>query len=599
MAFKGIQVIINGIDKLSPAIDSPMKKLEKMGQSFAKIGKAATIGVTIPILAAGAASVKSAIDINATMANIATLIPGNTERVLSLKDAVQGLSIASGKSTKDIGEGLYQVISTFGDTADSVKLLDINVRAAAAGLATTEEAILFTGAVTKAYGDTSASAMQKVADLGFQTVNLGVTTFPELAGAIGQVTPLAKTMGISLEELFGVMATATGVTGNTSAVATQFSSILTSLIKPTSDMAGMLEYLGFSSGKAMLQEYGLTKSLKTIVEMSDKAGVSLGNMFGRKEAMVLSLALTGTQAGELEKKIDAMHKSSGALASAFKEQTQGINKAGFEFSVLKSKIEVLGQKIGQKLLPVVITLIEKFTPLVDKISDMQPEALQLILIVGGLAAAVGPLILGFSMAALSTVTLYKAFIQIPVAVKAVTFVFKALSFVLKGMFLNPVGLAVLAIGLLIYNIYLLKKNWGSIVDVFSSKFMILQTLSFFFADIAKSIGHIIAFIPGLGKVAGFFKNAGVGFEMNATERAQKEFGINPVLARERIGLEGVRASPVTQRTPEVERLARERKEKSEVLVKFANAPKGMRIEEVNSGDIDLSTELGSIISGAY
>jgi TP901 family phage tail tape measure protein len=599
MAFKGIQVIINGIDKLSPVLDSPMKKLEKMGQSFSKVGRAATIGLSLPILAAGAASVKSAIDINSSMANIATLIPGNTERVLSLKKSIQDLSIASGKSTKDIGSGLYQVISTFGDTADTVKLLDINVRAASAGLATTEQAILFTGAVTKAYGDTSAAAMQKVADLGFQTVNLGVTTFPELAEAIGNVTPLAKTMGISLEELFGVMATATGVTGNTSAVATQFASVLTSLIKPTENMASMLNYLGFASGEAMLKEYGFTKTLKTIVEMSNKAGISLGTMFGRKEAMVLSLALTGTQSKELEKKIDAMRHSSGALTSAFKEQTQGINKAGFQFSVLGSKLTVLAQKAGDKLLPVITELVDKFTPLIDKFINMQPEALKLILVIGGLLAVIGPLILGFSMTALTAVNLYKALVQIPIAVKAVTFVFKTLGTVMKGLFLNPVGLSIIAIGLLIYNIYLLKKNWGSITDAFSSKFMIIQTLSFFLADIAKSIGHIIAFIPGLGKVAGFFKLAGKGFEIQASERSNKQFGVNPVLARDRIGTEGVRPNTFTQRASEIERLSREKKEKSEVLVKFENAPKGMRIQDVKSGSVDINTELGSILSGAY
>lgn len=599
MPFKGIQVIINGIDKLSPVIDSPMKKLEKMGTAFSKIGKMATIGLTLPIIAAGAASVKSAVDLNASMANVATLIPETGKRIYDLRDNVQSLSMETGKAGTDIAGGLYQVISAFGDSADTAKRLEINVKAAKAGLSSTSEAILFTGAVTKAYGDTSAAAMQKVADLGFQTVRLGVTTFPELAGSIGRVTPLAKTMGVNLEELFGVMATLTGVTGDTAEVSTQMSGILAAMIKPTAELESLFKFLGYSSGQAMIKELGFAKSLQTMVGMADKAGVSIGKLFGRKEAMIGALALTGAQANDFANKMDAMKNSSGALDKAFKAQTEGINKTGHSFDILKTKVVAMGQKIGEKLLPVLDSLFTKISPVIDKIMDMQPEALQLIIIVGGLAAAIGPLILAFSSCAMSIVMFYKAFVQIPMAIKAVSVAIKGLGMVLQFFTANPVGLALLAIGLVIYNIILLKKHWKDLTDIFSSKFMVLQTLSFFLADIYETLGHIIAFIPGLGKLAEYFKLSGKGFEIYAQERAQKEFGQNAIRSRERVGTEGIYAPPIGARTPEVERAAREKKERSELLVKFQNAPKGMRIEEVKEGGLNLETELGTILSGAY
>jgi TP901 family phage tail tape measure protein len=399
MAFKGIQVIINGIDKLSPVIDSPMKKLQKMGTAFSKIGKAATIGITLPILAAGVASAKSAIDLNASMANVATLIPETGNRIYALKDVVQALSMETGKATSDIAGGLYQVISAFGDSADTAKTLGINVKAAKAGISTTSDAILFTGAVTKAYGDTSAVAMQKVADLGFQTVKLGVTTFPELAQSIGHIAPLAQVMGVSLEELFGVMATVTGITGDTAAVSTQFAGILSAMVKPTTEMTSLFKFLGYNTGQAMIKELGFAKSLQTIVAMSEKASVSLGTLFGRKEAMILSMSLTGKQSADLAKKTDAMRMSAGALDQAFKAQTEGINKTGDSLERLKAKFIVLGQKVGDKLLPVLDSLLVKLSPILDKFINMQPEALQLIFILGGIAAVIGPLILLFSSVA--------------------------------------------------------------------------------------------------------------------------------------------------------------------------------------------------------
>ena len=124
-------------------------------------------------VAAGRASMAS-MALNRGMANVATLIPGNTERVAALKTAVQDLAAAHGKSSQDLAAGLYQTISAFGDSAGrTMRVLEINSRAATAGVATVAEAVDLTSAVTKAYGDTSAEAVQKVADLALLTVRLG------------------------------------------------------------------------------------------------------------------------------------------------------------------------------------------------------------------------------------------------------------------------------------------------------------------------------------------------------------------------------------------------------------------------------------------
>lgn len=51
------------------------------------------------------------------MANVATLIPGATQRVQTLKAAVRDLSVAHGKDSQDLASGPYQTISAFGDRA--------------------------------------------------------------------------------------------------------------------------------------------------------------------------------------------------------------------------------------------------------------------------------------------------------------------------------------------------------------------------------------------------------------------------------------------------------------------------------------------------
>lgn len=582
MALRPIKVIIEGIDRLSKQLEAPMSKLDKMAKDVGKVGKAMTIGLSLPIMAAGGAAVKMSTDLNAAMANVATIIPHNTERILELKKNVQDMSIVMGKSTGDIADGLYQVVSSFGDSAETAKILELNVKAAAAGLATTSDAINFTSAVTKAYGDTSAAAMQKVADLGFQTVNLGITTFPELAASIGSVTPLAKVMGMSLEELFGVMATASGVTGNTAEVTTQLSSILSALIKPTSTMTSLFEHLGYANGQAMMKELGFVKTLQTIVNMADKAGVSLGDLLGRKEGMTLAFALTGAQADDLNKKLDAMKNVAGTLDTAFNEQTQGINKTGFAMQQATARLTVLAQKFGDRLAPAILKVLDAATPFLDWITNLKPEAMTTILVIAGIVASIGPLMLAFTGATALVVNFTAALKHVPLVAKIAGFAIKGLGAALKFLFLNPVGLAILGIAAWGYAIYQLIKNWDDLMDAFSSKFMFLQTLNFFFADIAKSIGDILAYIPGLGKLADFFHLAGKGFEIKAAELAAEKFGSDkpsPAMAAGKIG------SSVTTN-------------KSEVKVSFANMPKGSKVESLY-GDVDLETDTGALLAGSF
>lgn len=304
------------------------------GAAFAALAAATTI------------QVKASIDLAAAMAAVATMIPGQTARIQELKREVQSLAVEVGKSTNDLAQGLYNVLSAFGDSADAVQKLEITAKAATAGVSATGEALSFLSAVTKAYGDTSAEAMEKVADLGFQTVNLGDTTFPALAAAIGGVTPQAVTLGVSLEELFGVMATATGVTGGTSEVVTQLARVFDSLMNPTETMIGLFKSLGVASGQAMIAQYGLQGAINAVISAHKASGIQLRDFIGSTRGQTLALALAGAQAEDLTRKTDEMYSAQGAMEAAFREQTKGVNAFGFALEQLKAQLGALNQTMG-------------------------------------------------------------------------------------------------------------------------------------------------------------------------------------------------------------------------------------------------------------
>lgn len=375
------------------------KAIKKMGKSMLIAG-----GVIVGSLGL---MVKSAVGFNKEMANVATLIPGQSKRINELKKNVQDLAMEYGKSTTDISNGLYQVVSAFGDTSDTAKVLEINVMAAAAGMATTADAIALTSAVTKAYGDTSAEAVQNVSDLAFQAVKLGQTTFPELASSIGRVTPLAEALNISQEELFATFATLTGVTGKASMVSTQFAGILGSMVKPTEGMGIAMSKLGKeiglgadASAKAIIDELGFKGALEGLQNQTDGTMIGLGKLFESKEALVALLPLLSSQTEVYDKKLAAMKDSVGILDEAFLEVSEGINSAGFNMEKLKQTVTVLGQRLGDKLAPTIGKIALTIAKVVRAVSDWTEKhpvltsvILKVVGALGALMVILGPILM--------------------------------------------------------------------------------------------------------------------------------------------------------------------------------------------------------------
>jgi hypothetical protein len=517
-ASSALKDVAGDVAKVGKEAKSVTEQMKGLGESMQGLGAGLTAGVTAPIVAGFCLALKASTDFNAQMANVASLGIA-TDRVLEFKGVVQEMAVEMGKSTDDLAGGLYEVISSFGDTADTVEILRINAEAAAAGLATTQEAIALTSAVTKTYGDTSAEAVQHAADLAFMTVNLGQTTFPELAASIGNVTPMAKALGVTQEELFAQMATLTGVTGGAAEVSTQLRAVYQSLLQPTEDMAGAigmlaqqldeqgiladtamvetwrrvgaslteqqtkilatasamntLEQAGKSSsaeykalnatfkdqkelakdlsenyqaaaaalGQTVVQSIGLPATLDAIAASAEGNTNQLGDMFGSVEALNAVLALSGGQAETFKEKFAAMGGVVGASATAFEAQTQGINKLGFMFSQAKAQLEVFGQKMGDVLGEALLPFVAQIGPIGDKLIgladafiNLAPPARNTILIMTGIAAALGPALVAFGTLLTVLSPLAPAFAAVASA---------------AALLISPIGLVVAALAALI------------------------------------------------------------------------------------------------------------------------------------------------------
>ena len=386
------------------------KSFAAVGQKMSAVGRSLSATVTAPLVAAGVAAFKFSNDFNAGMANVASLMPGNTARVQELGESVKQLSIDTGQSTGTMTEGLYNVVSAFGDTADTVGILGTNAQAAVAGVSSVTDAIRLTSAVTKSYGDTSAQAVQHAADLGIMAVRLGQTTFPELAASIGSVTPLTRELGVSQEELFATFATLTGVTGGAAEVSTQLRGALQALLAPTKSATALFDSLGVESGAALIEQRGLQGAIDALTAAAHATGQPLQDFIGSIEGQTLALTVAGAQSDTFKAKLSEMMGAAGATDAAFREQTEGVNAAGFAWNQFKTTASVAMIELGDAVAPIFTQVIEHVLKLVEWFTALSPQTQRVIAVVGALAAAIGPLlvVLGTvagAIAALNPVTL--------------------------------------------------------------------------------------------------------------------------------------------------------------------------------------------------
>lgn len=390
---KAVRRVTKTVDVAKEKVKELKKQFEvlnKTGAGIRNVGRDLTTRLTVPIVGFGIASVKSSMDFRKSMASVGTMIPGQSERLKRLSGEVLNLSIETGKGAKIISEGLYETISAFGEAEPPMNKLRIATRMSVAGNASVVDSLKLVSAVTKGYGDISDESAQRVSDMAFKVVELGQTTFPELAASMGRVVPIAASMNIKQRELFTSFATLTGVTGTASEVSTQLSAIMSAMLKPSEALTTTVKKLGYTSASTMVGELGLHKSLMMINDAIDGNTDKMAEMLGRKEALVGALALTGAQSTVFTDKIRKMEQVIGATDKAYMEQTAGFNKAGFTWEQAKQRAFKMSVVIGDKLLPQLEKLFAFLEPYINKISDASDEQLSFGIKIAAMVAAIGP-----------------------------------------------------------------------------------------------------------------------------------------------------------------------------------------------------------------
>lgn len=395
MAEQNLKINITGdSSKLKNALSSASSKLSSFGSKMQSVGKSLSTRLTLPLVAAGGAATKMAFDFDKSMTSIQALVGVTAEKVSEMGEAAKKMAVDTGKSSKEAAEALFFITSAGLRGKEAMDVLEMSLKAAAVGLGETKTIADLSTSAMNAYGSESLSASDAT-DILTAAVREGKLEASALAGAMGGVIPLASNMGVSFDQVGAAMA-AMSKTGTDAATgATQLTAILASLKKPSAQAVDALDAMGLSTEgvQQSLREKGLLDTLIMLQEGLKQTGQDTTALFPNIRALKGVLDLTGAGIEDNKKVFDALTDSMGATDKAFEKTAQSASfKMTQGFNAMKESLMEVGQVIMITVAPLIKKLGDFFTSLSKKFKALSPQTKKLIVVLAGIAAALGPVI---------------------------------------------------------------------------------------------------------------------------------------------------------------------------------------------------------------
>ncbi|WP_288956241.1 phage tail tape measure protein [uncultured Polaribacter sp.] len=454
MAQQELKVNITGDSrKLNNALSSASSKLSSFGSKMQGVGKSLSTRLTLPLVAAGAAATKLALDFDKSMTQIQSLVGVSASEVSKMGEAAKRMAVDTGKSANEAAEALFFITSAGLRGEEAMQVLEASLKAAAVGLGETKTIADLSTSALNAYGSENLSASEAT-DILTAAVREGKLEASQLAGSMGGVIPIASNMGVSFNEVAAAMAAMSRTGTNAAEGATQLNAILMSLQKPAEKSQKILATLGlsFEDLEKSVKQDGLLNTLTNLKESLQGTGIRMKDLFPNVRALKGVLDLTGAGVESNKQIFEALNNTMGATDEAFQKTSQS---ASFKFKKGMESMKSSLLEIGTVILPAVVKAVTKLSEfiksLTDRFKNLSPFVQNLVLGFGGILAAAGPLLIIFGkiMTGLSALG--------PVLSLAATG-FRALNAVMIANPILAVAAAIAAIGVAIYSYTKAQKD---------------------------------------------------------------------------------------------------------------------------------------------
>ena len=378
-AQKTIELIFQGVDKTGAATAAAVKNLESFGGSLKGATQpvadftVAALKVEAGVLAVGAAfttfAVKSAADFDAAFRQITTLFDATDEDLARFKDSILEYASGSSASLEEITNSLSAAI---GSGVEYSKSLDLIATAEKLSVATradlkgTTEVLVST---LNAYG-LSTSEAGSVSDKLFQIIKDGKIEMTDLSASLANITPIAATAGVSLDEIGAGIATLTAAGVQPSTAIDALRSALSNIIKPSEQAKKLANELGIEFDANALKSKGLAGVLDDVQKATGGSADKMAILFGDVQGLSAVMTLTGSQAEAFADSLGSMGKAAGAVDAAFAKMNGSVEQSSAKaVNALKALLVEIGTPLLDEFGGIATAIAKVFAAVADSVKD--------------------------------------------------------------------------------------------------------------------------------------------------------------------------------------------------------------------------------------
>ena len=432
-----------------------LEKIEEAGGKVKSVGQKLSVGISAPIMAAGAAGLAAFNDIDEQLDGIISKTGATGDEADSLAESFENVGSNTHLGLDVVGDAIGSVRQQLGllgpeleQNADyAMKFAEINDSDVSTSVENAKQAL-------DAY-NLSNKDFQSVLDATTLASQKTGVSVDDLFKKSVEGAPQIKALGLSYSE--GAM-----LLGQLEKAGVDSSATLGSLSKASVAYA--------KQGKSLSD--GLNETQKSILGAKDQteALTIASEVFGTKGAVRMVEAIQrGTL--DLNDLAEASKNSAGVVGTTFDETLDPIDKANQAMNQAKFALADIGEQVQIALLPTFEAAISLLTRFKDWFSSLSPETQQMIVRIALVVAAIGPLLVIIG-------TLMGSITKIVSGIKAVQSVFGAMSAMMAA---NPFVLIIAAIALLVVAFVLAyqKIEWfrdgvnafmGGVKDIFVQGF---------------------------------------------------------------------------------------------------------------------------------
>lgn len=404
------------------------KKLGAVGDKMTSVGEGMTKGVTVPVLAAGAAATVAFNEVDGALDTIITKTGATGAAADSLSESFSNVSGSGPYEIQAVGEAIGELNTQFAFTGEELETA-------------TTQMLQFANINESDVTTAAQNAKQAIGAFGLESKDLG--------GVLDTVTAVSQKTGVSVDDIFSKVVTGAPQLKAMGLSFGEGAALIGKFEKAGIDSSSMLSLMSKATVK-------YAKDGKTLEDGLDGTIKQIKNASSETEALTIASEIFGTKGAT--KIVDAVKRGELSFDDLSKMASEAAGTVGETFDATLDPIDnattalnnakIAGAELGGTIFEVLGPVLESLSNTIKRVTSwfkgLSDTTKKIIVIVAMVVAAIGPLLVVIGTVVSS--------------VGALIPVFTSIAGVITGPILAAIAGAVAGIALLVVGFVLAYKK---------------------------------------------------------------------------------------------------------------------------------------------